>query len=89
MRKPNSLSENLGRAIRKRRCAKGLTQEKLAELAGLHRSYIGDVERGARNITVFTLASMTTALETTISDLTVGIDAIVGDFAEGVENPGA
>ena len=75
MRKPNSLSENLGRAIQKRRCAKGLTQEKLAELAGLHRSYIGDVERGARNITVSTLTSVATALGTTISELTVGIDS--------------
>ena len=75
MRKPNSLVENLGRAIRKHRCAKGLTQEKLAELAGLHRSYIADVERGARNITVSTLVSVATALGTTISELTVGIDS--------------
>src|SRR6267378_4482003 len=69
MHEMNSLVENLGRGIRKRRQYKGLTQERLAELAGLHRTYICDMERGARNVTVSTLASVANALGTTIAEL--------------------
>ncbi|MBI5560214.1 MAG: helix-turn-helix transcriptional regulator [Deltaproteobacteria bacterium] len=38
--------------IRELRSTKGMTQEDLAELSGLSRQYIGDVERGARNISL-------------------------------------
>ena len=61
--KPNMLVENLGRGVQKRRQAKGLTQESLAELTGLHRTYICDVERGARNVSLSTLALLAYALE--------------------------
>lgn len=40
----------LGRAVRTLRLARGLTQEGLAEAAGLHPRYLSDVERGRRNI---------------------------------------
>jgi transcriptional regulator with XRE-family HTH domain len=48
------------RSIRKE---KGLTQEALAEKAGLHYSYIGGVERGERNISLETLEKIIEALE--------------------------
>jgi transcriptional regulator with XRE-family HTH domain len=48
---PNILAI-IGSNIRRYRRALGLSQEKLAELAGLHRTYVGAVERGERNISV-------------------------------------
>ena len=68
------LSRNLGKAIRGRRRQKGVTQQRFAELAGLQRTYISDVERGSRNISLSTLALLAKALSTTISELTTGIE---------------
>jgi transcriptional regulator with XRE-family HTH domain len=62
-----------GRAVRKRREAKDLTQEALAEKAGLDRTYISDVERGGRNLSISSMVSIAIGLGTTISDLTKGI----------------
>jgi transcriptional regulator with XRE-family HTH domain len=40
----------LGQRVRDLRVAKGLSQEKLAELAKLHRNYVGSIERGQKNV---------------------------------------
>ena len=45
---------------------RGLTQEKLAELAGLHRAYIGQIERGEKNIGLRNLEKIAKALEVDI-----------------------
>ena len=58
-----------GRTLRKFRKAEGLSQEKLAELAGIHRTYIGDVERGKRNIALLNLVQLAKALKTPLSKL--------------------
>ncbi len=42
----------LGRLIRQKRTEMGLSQEELADRAGLHRTYVSDVERGIRNLTI-------------------------------------
>lgn len=48
---------------------KGLSQEQLAELAGIHRTYIGDVERGTRNIALVNMTRIAKALGVTLSRL--------------------
>jgi CheY-like chemotaxis protein/DNA-binding XRE family transcriptional regulator len=47
----------------------GFTQEELAWRASLHRTYIADIERGARNVTLRSIASLAKALQTTIGGL--------------------
>lgn len=61
----------LGGAIREVRISKGISQEKLALLADIDRSYVGRVERGDNNAAVLTLARIASALGTTISKLMV------------------
>lgn len=64
-----TINEKVGKTIRKLREAKGWTQETLADEAGLHRAYIGQVERGEKNIGLQNLEKIANALEITIKDL--------------------
>lgn len=59
----------LGRAIRDLRADQGLSQEALAELAGLHRTYMGGIERGERNPTYSNLLRVARALAVDLSKL--------------------
>jgi transcriptional regulator with XRE-family HTH domain len=59
----------VGRNVRRLRLAAGLSQEDFAHACGLHRTYIGAVERGERNITLSTLMKITSALGATPVDL--------------------
>jgi len=52
----------LGTNVRQKRKALRLTQEAFAERCGLHRTYVGAIERGERNITLSTLSCIATAL---------------------------
>ncbi len=54
--------------IKRIRLAKGISQEALADLAGLHRTYIGAVERGERNITLINANRIAEALGVKLSD---------------------
>ncbi len=51
-----------GMRLREIRLKKELSQERLAELAGLHRTYVSSVERGERNISLENIARLATAL---------------------------
>ena len=59
----------LGNAIREVRLAKGISQEKLALLAEVDRSYVGRVERGDNNAAVLTLVRLAEALDVTVAKL--------------------
>ena len=54
----------VGRNVRKFRDANDLSQEELADLSGLHRTYVSGVERGVRNPMVMILEKLATALGT-------------------------
>ena len=52
----------VGRALRRYRTAKGLSQEEFADLCGLDRTYVSGIERGLRNPTVVVLERMAAVL---------------------------
>ena len=56
-------------AIRSLRQQKGWSQEEFADRCGLHRTYVGGVERGERNISFLNLAQMAKTLGVSFSDL--------------------
>ena len=63
---------SLGDRLRERRLARGLTQGKLAEQCGFHRTFIGSVERGERNLSILNLRRIATALRVATADLLPG-----------------
>lgn len=70
LRKPSDdLTRMLSANVRGFRYAKRLSQEELAERCGLHRTYIGSVERGERNVTLSTLETLALALDVSIIEL--------------------
>jgi len=65
---PDSL-QAFGLALRAFRQRAGLSQDALAEVAGLHRTYVGSVERGERNVSLLNIHGLAHALQTTASEL--------------------
>jgi len=59
----------LARRLRVLRAARGWSQEVLAQISGLHRTYISSVERTQRNISIDNLEKLATAFDLTIGDL--------------------
>lgn len=55
--------------MRSKRLAAGLSQEDLAHRAGLHRTYVGGIERGERNVALLNIYALADALEVTLGDL--------------------
>ena len=64
----------LGKTLRRRRLALGLSQEGLAEKADLHLTYIGGIERGERNLSLLNIVRLARALGITASQLLVLVD---------------
>jgi len=62
-----------GERVRELRLEKNLSQEELAHLANLHRTYIGMIERAEKNITLLNIEKIAKALETSLSDLLNGL----------------
>ena len=69
-----------GNAVRRHRVAAGLSQERLAELAGIHRNYAGAVERGGRNVALINMVRIARVLR-------VSPGRLVGEI--GSESPTA
>lgn len=61
----------LGEELRARRVERGISQEELAARAGLHRNFVGLLERGQRNVTVLVLQDLAGALKVSLSELVV------------------
>lgn len=63
------IQERFGQRLRKLRTQQGVSQEKLAELADLHRTYVSGVERGERNISLVNIERLAKALGVSMADL--------------------
>ncbi len=63
------IKQRFGLAVRKRRLELNISQEELAARAGLHRTYIGDIERGARNLSLENIEKIANGLELEMSAL--------------------
>ena len=64
-----SLIKEFGLRIRQLRAENGISQEKLSFLTGFHRTYIGMIERGERNISLSNIAVFAKVFEINISEL--------------------
>ena len=63
MKEEAKIIELFGKRVRDRRLELGLSQEELAEKAGLHRTYIGMIERAEKNVTLINISKLANALE--------------------------
>ena len=69
------LPRKFGRIVRRRREAAGVSQEALADRAGLHRTYISLLERGLRNPSLTVISKLARALDTTMTALVGELEA--------------
>lgn len=68
----SDLTNNIGEKIRYYRKERGLNQEELAYRASLHNTYIGQLERGEKNVTIESLAKVCAALDITLTEFFQG-----------------
>ena len=85
------LRKSLGVAVRYHREKHGLTQEQLAERADLHRTYVSDIERGSRNLSLDSMYAIATALQVSLSTLLAAaeLDALRSNRENPVLNEAA
>lgn len=67
------IAEAFGQRLRELRHERGLSQERLAELAGVHATFVSNIERGYSAPTLYTLLKLATALEVTPGQLVDGL----------------
>jgi len=65
----DGVKQVFGQGLRKMRQQTGISQEDLADLADLHRTYISDIERGSRNVSLVNLVRLAQALKITPAEL--------------------
>ena len=78
MKRNDKFLQALGKTIAARRQQLGMSQEELAHRAQINRTYIGDIERGARNIAVLNLVKLAEGLEVTLSELFSAVEKGLG-----------
>jgi transcriptional regulator with XRE-family HTH domain len=76
-----TLEEKFGRVVRRRRKRAGIAQEKLATMAGLHRTQVGLIELGRRGVSLPIIQKLAAALGTTMASLVAATEA-EGDVAK-------
>lgn len=67
------VAAEFGQRLRSLRQEAGLSQERLAEVAGVHRTYVGHVERGETTPTLYSIVRFAAALDRDAADLVTGI----------------
>jgi transcriptional regulator with XRE-family HTH domain len=80
----NKALQTLGDRIREARKSTGLSQEELALQADIDRSFMGQVERGQRNISVLTLLRVARVLDINLGSMLDGLGGVGVALAEGV-----
>nr|WP_256442655.1 helix-turn-helix transcriptional regulator [Cohnella sp. LGH] len=70
----NEILKLVGQRIRSLRKERGMSQEQLGEKGGFHYSYIGQIERGEKNVALLNLAKISAALEVSLSQLFTYLD---------------
>ena len=68
-RSKRDIRERFGFAVKDRREELGMTQEDCAEKAGIHRTYLSDVERGSRNLSLLNIERLAEALSLSLTEL--------------------
>ncbi len=69
MTQPDRVLQGLGEALHAARSKRGVSQETLSLETGVHRNYIGGIERGERSPSVAAIAKLADALEISLADL--------------------
>ncbi|HLJ86800.1 MAG TPA: helix-turn-helix transcriptional regulator [Candidatus Angelobacter sp.] len=69
----HQIQKEVGARVRELRLRRSLSQEAFADICGIHRSHMGEIERGETNLTLSTVLNITQKLEITISALFKGI----------------
>ena len=77
----NRLLKALGQRIRELRTEKGYSQEAFADHCGVHRTFMGTIERGESNLSFQNIAKVATALDVTLSVLFMGLEDRAGSPA--------
>lgn len=74
MRQPFRAAQTFGQRVRDGRIARGWTQERLAEVTGLHATYVASVERGERNISLRNILRLAEGLDIGPEELVKGLN---------------